>query len=85
MVAPPKQIISHKSVHWYQCISLCKMLGGEYYVHDKEKFCVKNPFFAKNALVSKKILKQNFIFGLIQAPNMSKHISRNRGATNKAS
>ncbi len=25
-----KQIISHKSVHWYQCISLWKMLGGEY-------------------------------------------------------
>ncbi len=30
MVAPPKQIISHNSVHWYQCISLWKMLGGEY-------------------------------------------------------
>ncbi len=31
MVAPPKQIISYKkSVHWYQCISLWKMLGGEY-------------------------------------------------------
>ncbi len=36
MVAPSKQIISHKSVHWYQCISLWKMLGGEYSVHDKE-------------------------------------------------
>ncbi len=21
MMAPPKRIISHKSVHWYQCIS----------------------------------------------------------------
>ncbi len=32
MVAPPKEIISHKFVHWYQCtcISLWKMLGGEY-------------------------------------------------------
>ncbi len=30
IVATPKQIISHKSVHWYQCISLWKMLGGEY-------------------------------------------------------
>ncbi len=30
IVAPPKQIMSHKSVHWYQCISLWKMLGGEY-------------------------------------------------------
>ncbi len=37
MVAQPKQIISHKSVHWYQGISLWKMLGGEYLVHDKEK------------------------------------------------
>ncbi len=26
----PKQIISHKPVHWYQCISLWKMFGGEY-------------------------------------------------------
>ncbi len=30
MVAPSKQIIGHKSVHWCQCISLWKMLGGEY-------------------------------------------------------
>ncbi len=30
MVAPPKQIISHNSVHWYQCISLWKMLGDEH-------------------------------------------------------
>ncbi len=30
MVAPPKQIISDKSVHLYQCISLRKMFGGEY-------------------------------------------------------
>ncbi len=30
IVAPPKQIISHKSVHWYQCISLWTMLVGEY-------------------------------------------------------
>ncbi len=26
----PKQILSHKYVYWYQCISLWKMLGSEY-------------------------------------------------------
>ncbi len=40
----------------------------------KKMFCVKKTFFAKNAL---------FLKTKIQ--NMSKHISRNRGATIKAS
>ncbi len=30
MGAPPKKIISHKSVHWYQCMCIWKMHGGEY-------------------------------------------------------
>ncbi len=38
IVASLKQSISHKSVHWYQCFSLWKMLDGECLVHDKEKF-----------------------------------------------
>ncbi len=29
IVVPLKQSISHKSVHWYQCFSLWKMLDGE--------------------------------------------------------
>ncbi len=36
IVVPLKQNISHKSVHWYQCFSLWKMLDGECLVHDKE-------------------------------------------------
>ncbi len=62
------------------------MLGGEYSVHEKEKnICVKNPFFAKNALFSKTYVPNQICFWLIQAPNMSKHISRNIGATINAS
>ncbi len=53
IVVPLKKSISHKSVHWYQCFSLWKMLDGDCLVHDKEKFCFKNPFFAKNAIFSK--------------------------------
>ncbi len=37
-LVPLKQSISHKSVHWYQCFSLWKMLDGECLIHDKEKF-----------------------------------------------
>ncbi len=54
-------------------------------VYDKEKFCFKNPFFAKNAIVSKIMSQSKDIFWLIQAPYISKHISRNGGATIKAS
>ncbi len=36
IVVQLKQSISHKSVHWYQCFSLWKMLDCECLVHDKE-------------------------------------------------
>ncbi len=80
-----KQSISHKSVHWYQCFSLWKMLNGECLVHDKEKFCFKNPFFAINAIFSKIISQSKDFIWLIQAQYISKHISRNGVATIKAS
>ncbi len=51
----------------------------------KKSFCVKNPFFVKHALFSKIMSQSKDFFGLIQAPNISKHISRNGGATIKAS
>ncbi len=51
----------------------------------KKQFCVENQFFTKNALFSKSNVPNKIFFGLIQATNMSKHISRNRGATIKAS
>ncbi len=38
-------------VHWYQCFSLWKMLDGECLVYEKEKFCVKNPFFCKKCSI----------------------------------
>ncbi len=77
--------MSHKSVHWYQCFSLWKMLDGECLVHDKEKFVLKTLFFPKNALFSKIMSQSKDFVWLIQAPNISKHISRNKGATIKAS
>ncbi len=49
----------------------------------KKTFCVKNPFLAKNAIFSKNKVQNKEFLGSIQAPNMSKHISRNRGATFK--
>ncbi len=51
----------------------------------KKGFCVKNPLFAKNALFSKIMSQSKDLFWLIQAPNISKHKSRNEGATIKAS
>ncbi len=54
-------------------------------VHDKEMFCFKNPFFAKNAIFYKIMSQSKDVFWLIQAPYMSKHISRNGGATINAS
>ncbi len=60
---PLKQTINHKSVHWYQCFSLWKMLDGECLVHDKEKFCFKNPFFAKIAIFSKIMFQSKDFFG----------------------
>ncbi len=38
IVVPLKQSINHKSVHWYQCFSLWKMLDGDCLVNDKERF-----------------------------------------------
>ncbi len=49
--------------------------------------CVKNIFFAKKCyILSNNVpIKKCFLGGrLIQAPNMSNHISRNGGATIKA-
>ncbi len=58
------------------------MLDGE--CMTKNRVCVKNLFFAKNALFSIIMSQSKDFFWLIQAPNISKHISRNRGATIKA-
>ncbi len=41
--------------------------------------------FANNAIFSKIMSKSKDLFWLIQAPNISKHISRNGGATIKVS
>ncbi len=41
--------------------------------------------FANNAIFSKIISQSKDFFGLIQVPNISKHISRNGGATIKVS
>ncbi len=49
----------------------------------KKMFCVKTPFFAKNAIFSKINVPTIFFCLLIQATNMS-NISRNRGATIQA-
>ncbi len=62
---PLKQIISHKSVHWYQCIILWKMLGGEFHVHDKEKLLCLKPIFGQKMLyfLKRKCHKQIFVCG----------------------
>ncbi len=41
--------------------------------------------FANNAIFSKIMSESKDLFWLIQAPNISKHISRNGGATIKVS
>ncbi len=46
---------------------------------------LKKIVFAKNAIFSKIMSQSKEYFWLIQAPNISKHISRNGGATIKAS
>ncbi len=51
----------------------------------KKCFYFKNPFFAKNAIFSNIMPQSKDFFWLIQAPYISKHISRNGGATIKAS
>ncbi len=51
----------------------------------KKYLCFKNPFYAKNAIFSKIMSQLKDFFGVIQAPYISKHISRNGKATIKAS
>ncbi len=46
---------------------------------------VKKTFFGKTCYILSNNVPIIFLGGLIQAPNMSKHISRNGGATIKAS
>ncbi len=59
---------------------------SENLVHNKDKsFCLKNNFFWKYILFSKKMSQTKTLFWLIQAPNTCKHISRNKGATMKDS
>ncbi len=64
MVAQSKQITSHKSVHWYQCISLWKM-----HVHDKENvLLLKIQIFVKNALFSKNNVPDKISFLVNPSP-----------------
>ncbi len=47
--------------------------------------CVKKTIFCKTCYILSNNVPIKYLGGLIQAPNMSKHISRNGGATIKAS
>ncbi len=79
MGAPPKQIISQKNLYMGINVSVYgKCLVVNIRSMTKKKFCDKNPF-------SKTTVPNKTFLGLVQAPNMSKYISRNRGATIKAS
>ncbi len=51
----------------------------------RKVFVLKPHFFAKNAIFSKIMSQSKDFIWLIQAPYISKHISRNGGATIKAS
>ncbi len=51
----------------------------------RKVFVLKTNFFAKNAIFSKIMPQWKDLFWLIQAPYISKHISKNGGATIKAS
>ncbi len=53
-------------------------------IHDQD-FVFKKTVFANNAIFSKIMSQSKDFFGLIQATNISKHISRNGGATIKVS
>ncbi len=64
-----KQSTSHQSVHW------------NVWSMTKKSFCFKNPFLAKNAIFSKIMSQSKDFFN----PYISKHISRNGGATIKDS
>ncbi len=54
-------------------------------VFSMTKFCVKKPSFAKTAASSLKMSKLEIFLWFTQAPNTSMQISRNIGATKKAS
>ncbi len=51
----------------------------------KKRFVFKTHFLQKNAIFSKIMPQSKDFWGLIQVPNISKHISRNGVATIKAS
>ncbi len=53
-------------------------------IHNQD-FVFKKTVFANNAIFSKIMFQSKDLFWLIQAPNIFKHISRNGGATIKAS
>ncbi len=53
-------------------------------IHDQD-FVFKKTVFSNNAIFSKLMSESKDFFLLIQAPNISKHIPRNGGATIKAS
>ncbi len=80
-----KQSISHKSVIGINVFVYGKCLMVIVWSMTEKSFCFKNPFFSKNAIFSKIMSKSKDFFWLIQAPYFSKHISRNGGATIKAS
>ncbi len=55
MAAPLKKVISSKSVHWYQCFSIQKILYGDCLVQRhvnvfglKHKFCKNCYIYYKN-------------------------------------
>ncbi len=53
-------------------------------IHDQD-FVFEKTVFANNAIFSKIMSQSKYFFWLFQAPNISKHISRNGGATIKYS
>ncbi len=73
-------------VHWYQVLVYVygKCLVVNIRSMTKKIFALKTHVLPK-MLNFLKIMSQTIFFLLIQAPNMSKHISRNRRATIKAS
>ncbi len=62
------------------------MVRGESLVHQKDNvFVLKTHFLKKMYYFLKTMLQSKMFFGLIQVPNTSKHIYRNKVATMKAS
>ncbi len=83
--------INTKYVHFNTCHVLIstnhehKTLHIHYNSKHDQEFVFKKTVFANNAIFSKIMSQSKDFFWLIQAPNISKHISRNGGATIKAS